>query len=474
MAGEVSGSYDSIIVGAGPTGSFCALALAQKGERVALLEASPNASRRLAGEWLHPPAVRALQGIGIDFSDNETEYCQGKGFVVFPGDAKDPILLTYRKGSQGVSCEHSVLVSRLHRAVERETRIDFQLGARVIEVEDGQVRFTHDGGEHVASARRIIGADGRSSVVRRSLGIVSGTAPCSTMIGLLLHDVNMEFEGYGHLLCGKPGPILIYRLAQHDVRMLIDLPKNLSRSKDWVDTVIRSYGEAVPPGLRDAFIKALREGEFAAAANRLEPRISFGTEQRVLLGDAVGHYHPLTAAGMTIGLGDALALSESETFGRFVKRRVRETHGPGLLAMGVYEVFASEHLEDIALRQAIFERWRLHPKVCDRTISYLGWDNTSVVSLGLSFTATVIKALVGMLPRSGNRAAWKKTKAALTALISRLWWLVHGVHHWRHGGERKRDQVYRSLARAFTFSMPLKNGNAARQPAGTHSPSAKR
>ena len=79
--------YDVAIVGAGPVGSLCALAHARKGARVVLLEGSPNASRRLAGEWLHPPAARMLREFGIDL---ETQSCstEGRGFVVFPGTVR--------------------------------------------------------------------------------------------------------------------------------------------------------------------------------------------------------------------------------------------------------------------------------------------------------------------------------------------------------------------------------------------------
>ncbi|MCY3954397.1 MAG: FAD-dependent oxidoreductase, partial [Nitrospira sp.] len=81
--------YDVAIVGAGPVGSLCALAHAQKGARVALLEANPNASKRMAGEWLHPPAVQMLREVGIRL-DTQPRSTTGKGFVVFPEDGSEP------------------------------------------------------------------------------------------------------------------------------------------------------------------------------------------------------------------------------------------------------------------------------------------------------------------------------------------------------------------------------------------------
>ena len=126
MSGGASKRYDVAVVGAGPVGSLCALAHARKGARVALLEANPKASGRLAGEWLHPPAVRILRDIGVEV-DTLPRSSTGKGFVVFPEDGSEPIVLPYLGESRGLACDHAVLVSKLREAVENQTGVDFIL-----------------------------------------------------------------------------------------------------------------------------------------------------------------------------------------------------------------------------------------------------------------------------------------------------------------------------------------------------------
>jgi len=116
--------YDAVVVGAGPTGSFCALALAKQGAQVALLEANPQASGRLAGEWLHPPAVRALRAVGIQLEEAASDCVTGQGFVVFPEDGSPPIRLPYADGSRGIACEHRVIVAALRDAVANNPQID--------------------------------------------------------------------------------------------------------------------------------------------------------------------------------------------------------------------------------------------------------------------------------------------------------------------------------------------------------------
>ena len=77
MTDSRGGSYDVAIVGAGPVGSLCAIAHARKGYRVALFEANPAASKRLAGEWLHPPAARILRELGLSVS-GDAQSASGK------------------------------------------------------------------------------------------------------------------------------------------------------------------------------------------------------------------------------------------------------------------------------------------------------------------------------------------------------------------------------------------------------------
>ena len=66
-AGAVE-SYEIAVIGAGPVGAVSALAHARRGASVALIEANPKGAARLAGEWLHPPA--------IDERPDEREKCR--------------------------------------------------------------------------------------------------------------------------------------------------------------------------------------------------------------------------------------------------------------------------------------------------------------------------------------------------------------------------------------------------------------
>ena len=447
--------YDVAIVGAGPVGSLCAIAHARKGARVVLLEANPSASNRLAGEWLHPPAAQILSDLGISV-DAEPLSTSGEGFVVFPEDGQDPIALPYSSGSRGLVCEHSTLVSQLREAAGDEPGVDLRLHARVDAVEDGRITYSQNGGSQSVAAERIVGADGRSSVVRRSLGLTAGSMTCSRMIGLTLRGVDLPLEGYGHVISGAPGPMLIYRLSEDHVRAVIDIPLDYS-PRDWKGLLSDSYARWMPEALQSAFIEAWSEERFHTAANVVNPRVTYGTARRVLIGDAAGHYHPLTATGLTLGLGDAVALANSGAFRDFRNQRFDATRVPELLAMGLYEAFADHRAEAAALRQAMYGRWRTSPAVRARTMRLLSCEDTSVSSLSREFSTTVACALRTTIPMTANPKAWSQFFGVARGMGNRIGWLIQAgwhLHSVRRAGSERPERATETLSHAFLTSMP--------------------
>ena len=455
MSPASSPRYDIIIVGAGPVGSYCALAHARKGARVALLEANPKAATRLAGEWLHPPAVRMLRDVGI-CPDPPPGGTRGEGFVVFPEDGSEPIVLPYSGGGQGLACDHEILVAQLHEAAGDAAGIDFFIRARVTEVEDEGVVFTHGGERRRLAAARIVGADGRSSTVRRSLGLPMRRKACSRMVGVTLEGVSLEPAGYGNVILGGPGPILGYPLGEHGARIVVDVPLEHWASRDRIGLLAESYARVLPELLRPAFLSALKAGNFHAAANELRPRVSYGSSSRVLIGDAVGHYHPMTAVGMTLGFGDAAALAEGGDFSDFVSGRLKATRAPEVLAIGLYEVFADHRLEAAALRRAVYRNWRAHAFVRDRTMRLLACEETSMTQLVLAMFAMVTRAVAGVVPASFEKLAWRRSRDVVYPLVTRIRWFMRGIRKLkaaRDGGNGQDRQARRTLSRALLVSM---------------------
>lgn len=458
VRGGTPRGYDIAIIGAGPVGSLCALAHARKGARVALLEANPKATQRLAGEWLHPPAVRILRDLGVEL-DVQTGGPTGAGFAVFPEDRTEPIVFPYPGGSRGLTCEHALLVSSLLDAVRNEPEVELLFHARAHAIEDGKVVYTRNGNEETLTAHRIIGADGQTSIVRKSLGLSRSPVIYSQTVGVVLNGVKLPIEGYGHVLLGGPGPILIYRLGEHHVRLMADIPLDHTTPRDRIGFLLDSYTDLLPDPLRSAFVETLRRRQFQVAVNKLRLHVTYGSPRYVLIGDATGHYHPMTATGMTFGFGDAISLAENGDFHDFTAKRFRAIRTSAFLAMGLYEVFTDHRAEAAAVRQAIYRSARGSSAFRDRTMRLLACEDISAVRMGVAFFRTVARAVSGQIPRSHDRLAWRRARDVNHALAVRIGWLLRSM--WQLYRARSETgeldgRTWNALAGVFQNSIPSK------------------
>ncbi len=475
MTGAGNTTYDVAIVGAGPVGSVCALAHARRGARVALLEANVGIASRIAGEWLHPPAARILHDIGIDV-ESTSRGVPGVGFAFFPGDGSEPIMLPYPDGLTALVCDHALLVSSLHEAISNEPGIDFILPARVSSIEGQRLFFWQDGAERSISAARMVGADGRTSVVRKSLELSMRSMLCSWMLGVTLQDVNLPFEGYGHVVMGGLGPMMMYGLANGSVRVHVDVPRSCWNLEDRAGFVSQACAGALPGDLGPSFIEALHADRAHVAANQLSPRVTYGSPDRILIGDAAGHYHPITAVGMTLGFGDATDLAESDDFQQFTQKRFSAVHVPELLAMGLYEVLADQRDESVVLRNAVYHGWRTSVLYRERTMRILACEERSVFGMAFTFGGTVAYALVRESLGAFRRLTRPRVWPVFRAVAIRLFAFQMGFRQMRNAirkGKGESAQARRNLARAFIHSIPGKD--EPRRPAragGTGAPDA--
>ncbi len=175
------GEQRVVIVGAGPVGMVCALALNQKGVKVTVLEAEPAPVMDQRAASLHPSTLEMLDDLGVlktifplgllapvyHFRDRET----GELVVEYDlGELKDelrhPYVLQY---------EQYKLTRDIAAAYANESDFDVRFSRKVVDIiqhgdwveivadaPDGQERFRAD---------YLIGADGGRSTVRKSADI---------------------------------------------------------------------------------------------------------------------------------------------------------------------------------------------------------------------------------------------------------------------------------------------------------------
>ena len=381
---------DIVVVGAGPAGCAVARAYALAGQRVVLLEAEEQGKsrKRFAGEWLHPQGVDALKKLGFDAITAIQGRPQGRGFVVYPGHGESPVKLDYVEGQRGLAFHHGDLVDEMRQVVAQTEGVTFRQGVRVATVDDAGV--TLESGERV-EASRVIGADGRSSVVRRSLRGSGSHKAMSAMTGILLEGVKAPYPEYGHVFLGKPSFLLGYEIAPSVVRICVDVPLKYKTEMKDPEWLIAATRDTLPPVWRKPCEEQIRGGHLRWQANHFLARADYGNGHRVLIGDAAGHTHPLTATGITNGLVDAMELLEKKDFREFARSRRRACRVPELLSRALYDCFSKEDAFSQSLRRAVVSLWRNDQKERDRTMGLLMGNGRSF----LTFAGPFLKALIG-------------------------------------------------------------------------------
>lgn len=402
-------SPDVVVIGAGPVGCVAALAFARKGAKVLLLEANPDRFKRLAGEWLHPPGLEIIERLGITLTDFPTsDFSQGKGFVVFPDDRTAPIQLNYPDSQVGLACEHNILVQTLREATLAHPKIEIIYNACVTHIE-GQKLYFQDNRYKLKTvlAKEIIGADGRNSTVRKSLGVSTKSNLVSYMAGVLLSGVELPFEEYGHVLLGNRGLALIYRIGKNKIRACFDVSiEQFRNSQNKAAYLWDAYSPILPEVLRPAFREALLTQNLVWSANQFCPRLHYGRQGLALVGDASGYCHPMTATGMTLGFQDVESLVESKSFREFKRDRLSQTYVPELLATSLYQVFSHQDESALAIRRGIYQMWREDPIECWRTMSLLSGTQTKLIYFSKSFFKGVKIALTIVIKDNAARGKW--------------------------------------------------------------------
>jgi squalene monooxygenase len=413
---------DIAVVGAGPVGCVPALSLARIGARVLVLESTPASANGLAGEWIHPPGARVLESLGLG-GVVRVPYPSGQGFVVFPDDGSDPIRLPYPAGL-GFAREHRMLVGDLRDAVRSCPEILFVQNARATAAGPGRLTYVDPSGERTSRVERIIGADGRTSMVRRWLGgAEQGNPPTSTMAGLLLDNAELPFEGYGHVALGGPGPMLIYRVDAERVRVCIDVP-HVPPPSVAPEYLWREYHHRLPAVLRPAFRNALSRGGFTWAANHVRRRRYLASRDLALVGDAVGYTHPLTAVGMTLGFADAECLTRTPNFFAYRRERTSRTGVAEWLADALYAVFARRDDASDALRRGIYRLWRENPMQRDITLRLLTGDDTRAMHFTEAFARVLGTATLDILTTSASRRNWSQAALGMRGIGAWGLWLL--------------------------------------------------
>ncbi|KAF7985796.1 hypothetical protein HWV62_433 [Athelia sp. TMB] len=318
--------YDVLIIGAGIAGSALAYALATQASssrstplRIALLERALAEPDRIVGELLQPGGVAALTALGMRGCLDGIGAVPVRGYCVVEGGV--PVHIPYPDAAEGRSFHHGRFVQAL-RAKAREGP-----GVEVVEATASEliecahtrrvigVRARRTGEEEREAfwAGLVVVADGCFSNFRSAVlgaGAVQARAQTkSHFVGAVLEDVQLPIDKHGTVVLVKgSGPVLLYQIAEHDTRILIDVKAPLPA--DLKAHITMHILPQLPAAVHAPLHTALARDRLRKMPNTFLPAVEQGAREGVLLlGDAWNMRHPLTGGGMTVALNDVVLLT---------------------------------------------------------------------------------------------------------------------------------------------------------------------
>jgi squalene monooxygenase len=408
------------VIGGGPVGSATAIAFARRGASVLVLEKDPRASRRFAGEWIHPAGVEVLDALRAGRLEGANP-CVGYGFVIFPSDGSPPIELPYPDGV-ALSAPHESIVSALRDASLGVSGVELVSMAQVVSVDDHRVIAVKrpEGHSLEISADRIVGADGRSSLVRRQLGFDDNSSALSYMASVDLDDLVLPCEGFGHVVLGGPGPVLLYRVSERLVRGCFDVPVQYGSANRTPAFLWESFRYVLPEAMLCSFQRGLESRTLRWAATRFRPRTHFGRGPAALVGDAVGHVHPMTAIGLSMGFLDAQSVAANAGLEGYVKER--RGYVPELLSNALYHCFRRDDASARKMRDAMFQSLRSNPDKRRQTMKILSAQDQRTTSFGRVFVHVAAGAVQRTVAEAKRAGGLRSVPGALSAFGEWIQW----------------------------------------------------
>jgi 3-(3-hydroxy-phenyl)propionate hydroxylase len=313
----------TIIVGAGPVGIVCALALNKRGVPVTVFEQEPAPVKDQRAASLHPPTLDMLDEIGVAshiidkglISSKYRYHDRIDGRVVAEFDLdhmrdefRFPFVLQY---------EQYKLTADIFAEYANGSDFDVRFGHKVLSLsQDGTsvtLEVSSPGGVEVHRADFVIGCDGGRSTIRKL--------------------ANIEFEGFRY-------PEKFIKIATTfdfgDVNSKLVFRNYFSDPDEWCN-LFKVRGEREPGLWRAIFpMQQNEEDEEALAPDRIEARLqrffpkngryeveyvsvysvaqcvaqTFRKGRVLLAGDSAHVNNPIGGMGMNGGIHDALNLSE--------------------------------------------------------------------------------------------------------------------------------------------------------------------
>ncbi len=312
---------DILIIGGGLNGPALALALADGGFSVTIIDALPAETRGNEGfdgrgYALALASQRLLSAIDI-WSDvaahsqpiNEVKITDGRA-----GEGPSPWMLHFNsdelaEGPMGFMVEDRHLYHAFQSALKRHPLIRQINGETVISQTTGVAHATvQTASDKTLTGRIVVGSDGRKSGTAQRAGIKRRGHDYNQTALVCAIEHDLPHHGIAHQFFMPPGPLAILPLTGNRASIVwSEETREAARINALSDEDYLAY-------LRPRFGSFLGEIRLAGARFtyplNLTLATSFIAPRLALIGDAAHGVHPIAGQGLNLGLRDVGALAE--------------------------------------------------------------------------------------------------------------------------------------------------------------------
>lgn len=309
--------FDVAIVGAGPSGSSSAIALAQKGYSVVLLDRAFFPREKLCGDFLNPVNWPIFEKLAVADKLLASKHEKVTAFRISNcADEETTIRFPSQNGRQlfGLGVSRLYLDDLLLRRAEQQG-VAVRQGCKVQGIaREGEGWSIFLDGPHMGSrleAFFLIGADGRNSLVAHRLGLARKSEGSGNYVALQAHLKGVKgLEGEVQIHSFPGGYAGLVGLGEGMANLCFIVEKEKAQEK-------MSRGVLVERCLyQNRYLgESLRESEITSPVRSafpvyFSPRRSYG-DGYLLVGDAARVTEPVTGEGVYFALKSGILAAET-------------------------------------------------------------------------------------------------------------------------------------------------------------------
>ena len=312
-------TYDVVTVGGGLGGAGLARMMAARGAKVLVLERTGEFKDRIRGEVLVPWGVAEAKKLELEpllrpiANDLVRWDIAAAGQVVISRDLLKQSML----GLPVYTYYHPEMQEIVLQAAE-DAGAEVRRGAKATLVRPGKppsVTFDHDGAEHEVTARIVVGADGRGSVVRKWGGFATERDPERRLFaGVLFDDMPAPEEVlYLGFLPGTGLMTYVFPQGKGRVRAYVGFQKGTDVPRfQGANDVPRFIETAMQVGVPKEWYEGARANGPLATFDGTDEWVAHPYRDGIaLVGDAASTSDPTWGQGMSVTLRDVRLLRDA-------------------------------------------------------------------------------------------------------------------------------------------------------------------